>query len=118
MTTTPPPPSPDLEAGLRPLKLSTVRRLAPELMLTEQMLPITENVHPRSPKMYKCLRPRRPSRDGSQLLSTTSWSRSSVTATGSSQCGHGPPKPSLRMKVPHSSQRCWPTALAPQPSHS
>src|SRR5271166_7168403 len=34
MTTTPPPLSAELEAGLRRLKLSTVRRLAPELMLT------------------------------------------------------------------------------------
>jgi hypothetical protein len=34
MTTTAPPLSAELEVGLRRLKLSTVRRLAPELMLT------------------------------------------------------------------------------------
>jgi len=36
MTTTAPPLSAELEVGLRRLKLSTVRRLAPELMLTAQ----------------------------------------------------------------------------------
>lgn len=34
MTTTPPPLAPDMEAGLRRLKLSAMRTLSPELLLT------------------------------------------------------------------------------------
>ena len=53
-----------------------------------------------------------------QFVTVTSWSSSSVTATGSSQWGQGPPSPILRMKVPHSLQRCCPTARVAQLSHS
>jgi hypothetical protein len=41
-------------------------------------------------------------------------SSSSQIATGSQQARHSPPKPTLVMKAPHSSQRCTPNALVSQ----
>lgn len=43
---------------------------------------------------------------------------SSMTATGSSQCGQFPPIPTARPNVPQSWQRCWPSARLEQLSHS
>jgi hypothetical protein len=55
---------------------------------SSHLLRITENEHPRSPKMHKQPEPSVVFFTTiAQSLSTTSWSRSSVTATGSSQCG-------------------------------
>jgi Domain of unknown function (DUF222) len=45
------------------------------------------------------------------------WSRS-LMRTGSPQCGHGPPVPARRVKVPQSSQRCCPAWRCPQRGHS
>src|SRR5664279_166528 len=45
----------------------------------------------------------------------TAWASRSVTATGSSQCGHGPPTPIRRVKVRQVSQRCSPSCRSPQP---
>ena len=44
--------------------------------------------------------------------------RSSSTEIGSRHSGQVPPTPTLRMKVPQSSHRCWPSILAPQPSQA
>jgi len=60
----------------------------------------------------------RASRSVGQPRMITSSPRSSVTATGSSQWGHEPPMPTLRMKVPQSAHRCSPRARAPHASHS
>ena len=60
----------------------------------------------------------RASRSVGQPWTITSSPTSSVTATGSSQWGHEPPMPTLRMKVPQSAHRCSPRARAPHASHS
>jgi hypothetical protein len=39
-------------------------------------------------------------------------------ATGSSQCGHGPPGPTRRQNTPQSAQRCSPRSRAPHAGHS
>lgn len=44
--------------------------------------------------------------------------RSSSTEMASRHSGQVPPTPTLRMKVPHSSHRCWPSILAPHPSQA
>ena len=51
-------------------------------------------------------------------LGSTSLGSKSRMATGSSQWGHGPPSPTLDMKVPQSSPYYAPTALPPQEPHS
>jgi NAD(P)-dependent dehydrogenase (short-subunit alcohol dehydrogenase family) len=42
----------------------------------------------------------------------------SVSATGSSQCGQGPPGPTRRQKMPQSGQRCSPRWRVSQDGHS
>ena len=46
-----------------------------------------------------------------------SWIKS-ARATGSEQCGHGPPGPTRRAKVAQSGQRCSPSRRSPQSGHS
>ena len=42
------------------------------------------------------------------VVIVASWSSRSDSATGWSQCGQGPPRPTRRAKLPHWSQRCSP----------
>ena len=51
------------------------------------------------------------------LSTVRSGPTSSLTATGASHSGQQPPMPTRRANVPHS-QRCSPSALLPQASHS
>jgi hypothetical protein len=50
--------------------------------------------------------------------STVISSSSSHTATGSEQEGHSPPRPTLVMNAPQSSQRCTPSALVSHVWHA
>ena len=79
---------------------------------------ITEIPQSRSPKFPSCPGDGEGWLSVGQLVATTSSATSSATATGSSQHGHEPPIPTRRMKVVHSAQRCSPSDLAPQVSHS
>ena len=42
----------------------------------------------------------------------------SMSATGSAQCGHGPPGPTRRQKTPQSAHRCSPRKRASHDGHS